>query len=149
MPDPSHALCQHSLAVGSAALPLTIALVSVARASGADAPVVLLEGAPHVLFVLALIFYRAILLLNLRLGLISAIEFKPEMHDLRRNYLAQRRQPLAGRGLRGWVANAYIESAKANGVLLKRKSRLVSLIQSALALEGAALALGAAWTLLS
>ncbi len=53
------------------------------------------------LFVLALVFYLAILLLNLRLGQIGGFEFKLEMHDLRRNYLAQRRQPLAGRGLKG------------------------------------------------
>jgi hypothetical protein len=138
-----------ALTVGSAALPLTIALVSVARASGADAPVVSLEGAPRVLFVLALIFYLAILLLNLRLGLISAIEFKPEMHDLRRNYLAQRRQPLAGRGLRGWITDAYIDSSEENRSLLVRKAKLVFYVQLALSLEGASLAIGAAWALLS
>lgn len=137
-----------ALTVGSAALPLTIALVSVARASGADAPVVSLEGAPRVLFVLALVFYLAVLLLNLRLGFVGGIQFEPSMDELKGNYRSQRRQSLAGRGLKDWVADAYVESAKVNEALLKRKIRIVSLIQSALALEGASLALGAAWTLL-
>lgn len=137
-----------ALTVGSAALPLTIALVNVARASGSDTTVVSLQGVPLVLFIVALICYLAILLLNLRLGQVSWIEFKPEMHDLRRNYLLQRRQPLAGRGLKGWVTDAYIDSTETNKILLTRKIRLVSLIQLALALEGAALAIGAAWTLL-
>lgn len=74
-----------ALTIGSAALPLTIALVSVARASGAGTPVVSLEGVPSVLFVLALVYYLAILILILRLGRISRIEFKPEMHALRSN----------------------------------------------------------------
>lgn len=90
-----------ALTVGSAGLPLTIALVNVARASGAGTTVVSLEVVPRELFVLALVFYLAILLLNLRLGQIGGFEFKPEMHDLRRNHLTQRRQPLAGRGLKG------------------------------------------------
>ncbi len=138
-----------ALTVGSAALPLTIVLVNVARASGSDTAVVSLEGVPLVLFIVALVCYLAILLLNLRPGLISAIEFKPEMHDLRRNYLLQRRQPLAGRGLKGWVTDAYIESSEENRILLIRKARLVYYVQLALSLEGATLAIGAAWALLS
>ncbi len=138
-----------ALTVGSAALPLTIALVNVARASGSDAAVVSLDGVPLVLFIVALVFYLAILLLNFRIGFVGVMQFEPAMDELRRNYRAQRRQPLAGRGLKDWVADAYIESAEANALLLKRKIRLISLTQSALALEGAALALGAAWALLS
>lgn len=133
-----------ALTVGSAALPLTIALVNVARATGTDTAVVSIEGVPGVLFVLALVFYLAILLLNLRLGQVSRIEFKPEMHDLKRNYQSQRRLPLAGRGLKGWGTDAYIDSTETNKILIQRKIRIVSLIQSALALEGAALATGAA-----
>ena len=138
-----------ALTVGSAALPLTIALVNVARATGSDTAVVSLAGVPLVLFIVALVCYLAILLLNLQLGLISAIEFKPEMHDLRRNYLLQRREPLAGRGLRGWVTDAYIESSEDNRVLLVRKARVVFYVQLALSLEGASLAVGAAGALLS
>ena len=138
-----------ALTVGSAALPLTIVLVNVARASGSDTAVVSLEEVPLVLFIEALVCYLAILLLNLRPGLISAIEFKPEMHDLRRNYLLQRRQPLAGQGLKGWVTDAYIESSEKNRILLIRKARLVFYVQLALSLEDAPVAIGAAWALLS
>ena len=136
-----------ALTVGSAALPLTIALVSVARANGTATDVVSLESVPRVLFVLALVFYLAILLLNLRLGRVSRIEFRPEMRDLRRNYLAERRQPLAGRGLKGWITDAYIESSEVNEILLQRKTRIVFYVQLALSLEGASLAIGAAWAL--
>ncbi len=80
-----------ALTLGSVALPLTIALVSVAHASGAGTAVVSLDGVPRVLFVLALVFYLAILLLNLRLGFIGGIQFEPAMDKLQRNYQVQRR----------------------------------------------------------
>ncbi|HEV2527020.1 MAG TPA: hypothetical protein VGT61_01000 [Thermomicrobiales bacterium] len=137
-----------ALTVGSAALPLTIALVNVARSAGVGFTSLTLDVVPQVLFVLALVFYLSILVLNLRLGQVSRLEYRPDMMELRQTFLAERRHPLAGRSLQRWVADAYVDSTVANRNLLQRKIRLVSVIQIALALEGAALTIGAAWALL-
>ncbi len=137
-----------ALTVGSAALPLTIALVNVARSAGMGFTPLTLDVVPQVLFVLALVFYLSILVLNLRLGQVSRLEYRPDMMELRQTFLAARRHPLAGRGLQRWVADAYVDSTVVNRGLLQRKLRIVSVIQIALALEGAALTIGAAWALL-
>jgi hypothetical protein len=136
-----------ALTVGSAALPLTIALVNVARPAGSGDLSLSLTTVPTALFVVALLCYLAILGSYLRLGRISRLEYRPDMQSLRRNFLAQRTQDLGGRGLKSWVADAYVDSIEVNAIVLDRKSRWVFYAQLALALEGASLAIGAAWAL--
>lgn len=136
-----------ALGVGTASLPLTIALVNATGSDLAERPLWHWDRLPIALFALALLCYVLILVWNREIGRKPGIQFKPAMLATMTAYEETRTQPLGGRGLKSWVARYYVESMEANQAMLADKSRLVARIQTTLAVEGAALAIGAALAL--
>lgn len=136
------------LSVGTASLPLTIALVN-ARGTTIldepfwDRPYLQYDKLPIICFFVALAAYVWILHLSREIGRKSRIEFKPLMSTMSDAFLEMQTQPLGGRGLKAWVARYYVESTNDNQQLLYEKSRMVSRIQLVLVVEGVALTLGA------
>lgn len=128
-----------SLTVGSAALPLTFALVNAGRTI-LDEPD--LADWSIRFFIAAIAFYGLILVFNVVVSCMRGISFRPDIETLQRVLPDYLDDPLGGRVLKAWVADEYLASISRNRRFLRWKARWVWVIQISLAFEGAALGLG-------